>query len=95
MVQPPPDSPVVPSPYPARSKTLSGDINGIPTSILYMSFSDKILVTISQRGRLAHWVHVPLDSPTALDPSTQPSYTSYNDADSDEAPPQTSSPYRT
>ncbi|EON61545.1 hypothetical protein W97_00760 [Coniosporium apollinis CBS 100218] len=90
MAQPPPSSPVVPSLYPARSKTLSGDVNGIPTSILYMSFSDKILVTISQRGRLAHWVHVPLDSPTALDPSTQPPHSSsaYDADDSDsEAPP--------
>jgi proteasome assembly chaperone 3 len=30
-----------------------------------MVFSDKILITISQAGKLAHWVHVPLATATA------------------------------
>jgi proteasome assembly chaperone 3 len=31
-------------------------VNGVQTDVMTMSFSDKIMVTISQAGRLAHWV---------------------------------------
>jgi proteasome assembly chaperone 3 len=42
-------------------------IDKIQTDISIVNFSDKILVTISQAGRLAHWVHVPLAA-AAADP---------------------------
>lgn len=31
-------------------------VNGVKTDVMVMSFSDKIVITISQEGRLAHWV---------------------------------------
>lgn len=43
-------------PFPAATKQAAGMVNGILTDVMSVSFSDKILVTISQRGRLAHWV---------------------------------------
>ncbi|KAF2238319.1 hypothetical protein EV356DRAFT_507420 [Viridothelium virens] len=49
-------------PFPARTKTAAGEINGIHTEIISVAFADKILITVSQGGRLAHWMHVPLDS---------------------------------
>lgn len=43
-------------PFPARSRTASGLVNGVSTEIVLLEFSDKILITISQEGRLAQWV---------------------------------------
>jgi hypothetical protein len=43
-------------PFPASTKQVSGDVKGIPTNVTTIKFSDKILVTISQKGRLGHWV---------------------------------------
>ena len=43
-------------PFPAATKQLAGLVNGIQTDVMTMNFSDKIMVTISQAGRLAHWV---------------------------------------
>jgi hypothetical protein len=48
---------ITPSPFPARSKTASSRINGKETTATSMSFSDKILITVTQEGRLAHWVN--------------------------------------
>ena len=42
--------------FPAPSKRATGLVNGVPTEVTYMSFSDKIMMTISQDGRLAQWV---------------------------------------
>ncbi|OCK85274.1 hypothetical protein K432DRAFT_377748 [Lepidopterella palustris CBS 459.81] len=53
---------VTPSPFPARTRTASGTINGVETTATAMYFADKIMVTITQSGRLAHWIHVPLDT---------------------------------
>ncbi|KAJ5570224.1 uncharacterized protein N7459_009654 [Penicillium hispanicum] len=47
-------------PFPAATKQVAGLVNGIQTDVMVISFSDKIIVTISQEGRLAHWLHVPL-----------------------------------
>jgi len=58
---------VQPTPFPATSKTSSGLVKDIPTAVTCTSFSDKILLTISQAGKLAHWVHVPLAT-TSTDP---------------------------
>lgn len=43
-------------PYPAQTKQASGEVDGIATEIMVISFSDKIMVTIIQAGRLAQWV---------------------------------------
>jgi proteasome assembly chaperone 3 len=43
-------------PFPAGTKQVAGLVNGIQTDVMTMNFSDKIMVTISQAGRLAHWV---------------------------------------
>ncbi|KAL7791400.1 hypothetical protein V8C37DRAFT_382294 [Trichoderma ceciliae] len=47
-------------PFPARSRSASGLVNGISTEITSLEFSDKILITISQEGRLAQWIQVPM-----------------------------------
>ncbi|KAL8734570.1 MAG: hypothetical protein Q9166_001470 [cf. Caloplaca sp. 2 TL-2023] len=71
-----PLEPSVPAPtdipytsYPATTKQAAGHIGGILTDVLSTTFSDKIMVTISQYGRLAQWIHVPLDvtNPSATD----------------------------
>lgn len=43
-------------PFPASSKRATGLINGTASEITRLDFSDKIIITISQGGRLAHWV---------------------------------------
>lgn len=43
-------------PFPAPSKQATGLVNGVETEVSSMNFSDKIMVTISQGGRLAQWV---------------------------------------
>lgn len=53
------------APFPAPSKSTSGLINGRLTHITSMGFSDKIVITITQAGKLAHWVHVPLSAASA------------------------------
>lgn len=45
-------------PFPAATKQVAGVVNGVKTDVLSVEFADKILLTISQRGRLAHWVCV-------------------------------------
>jgi proteasome assembly chaperone 3 len=42
--------------FPSRSRELSGLVNGVATKITSTSFTDKILLTISQEGRLSQWV---------------------------------------
>ncbi|KAL7625138.1 hypothetical protein AAE478_004352 [Parahypoxylon ruwenzoriense] len=56
---------VVEEPFPARSKSAIGPIDGIPTEASVLFFSDKILVTLSQEGRLSQWIQVPLSAPSA------------------------------
>ncbi|OIW30030.1 hypothetical protein CONLIGDRAFT_355823 [Coniochaeta ligniaria NRRL 30616] len=51
--------------FPAPSKRATGLVNGVETEVSSISFSDKIMVTISQDGRLAQWVQVPLSAPSA------------------------------
>ena len=51
-----PQLPLNPSTYPAITKQAAGLVNGIPTDITSTQFSDKIMITITQDGRLAHWV---------------------------------------
>jgi proteasome assembly chaperone 3 len=43
-------------PFPAASKQVAGIVEGVQTDVMVMNFSDKIMLTISQEGRLSHWV---------------------------------------
>lgn len=43
-------------PFPAPSKQASGTVNGIATEVCSVNFADKIMLTISQDGRLSQWV---------------------------------------
>jgi proteasome assembly chaperone 3 len=45
--------------FPAPSKHVTGSVDGVPTEVTSMSFSDKIIVTLSQEGRLSQWVCLP------------------------------------
>jgi proteasome assembly chaperone 3 len=47
------------TPFPASTTTTTTDIGDIPTTITATRFSDKLLVTISQDGKLAIWVRPP------------------------------------
>lgn len=47
--------------FPAKRQETSGVVNGTATEIARVDFADKILMTISQGGRLSHWVQVPLE----------------------------------
>lgn len=57
-------------PYPAQTRQATATINDIPTNITSISFADKIMITITQHGRLGQWLTVPLlaDNPTSSDP---------------------------
>ncbi|KAH9901973.1 hypothetical protein F4778DRAFT_134255 [Xylariomycetidae sp. FL2044] len=50
--------------FPAQSKQASGPIDGVPTEASSLFFEDKILVTLSQQGRLSQWIQVPLSAPS-------------------------------
>ena len=50
------DYTVTPASYPARPQTASSTIQCIETTASTVSFADKILITVTQHGRLAHWV---------------------------------------
>ncbi|THV55159.1 hypothetical protein BGAL_0013g00440 [Botrytis galanthina] len=67
----PPISEILPSPFPARSQTASAKVNGIDTNVTCLYFADKILITITQGGRLGQWIQIPLTSasPTSYDTS--------------------------
>ena len=52
----------VPEPYPARTKSATVTIENAETVLTSISLADKLLLTISQSGRLSHWIHVPLDA---------------------------------
>jgi hypothetical protein len=43
--------------FPSRSREVSGVVNGVATEITSTNFADKVLITISQEGRLSQWVY--------------------------------------
>ncbi|KAF2858618.1 hypothetical protein K470DRAFT_259616 [Piedraia hortae CBS 480.64] len=47
-------------PFPARSRTVAGSVKDKATTVTTLSFSDKLLITITQNDKLSLWVHVPL-----------------------------------
>ncbi|KAG5297079.1 hypothetical protein I7I48_06088 [Histoplasma ohiense] len=49
-------------PYPASTRQAAGVLGGVETEVMSVSFSDKILVTISQKEKLGQWLHVPLEN---------------------------------
>ncbi|GAB1314920.1 hypothetical protein MFIFM68171_05130 [Madurella fahalii] len=59
------DSGVLAEPFPAPSKKVTGNVNGVPTDVESLNFSDKIMITVSQGGRLAQWIQVPLSAPSS------------------------------
>ena len=55
------DAPQIPSlspSYPAITKQVASTIDGIDTDVTSTAFSDKIMITITQGGRLAQWVQL-------------------------------------
>jgi hypothetical protein len=49
---------VEPSAFPAATKQADGLVSGIQTDVSSVYFTDKILITISQGGRLSQWVYL-------------------------------------
>lgn len=47
------------TPYPAPAKQAAGLVNGSQTDVSSVYFADKILITISQGGRISQWVCKP------------------------------------
>lgn len=65
-----------PDAFPAPSRQTQGSISSIPTNITRLDFADKILLTISQAGRLSQWIQVPLTgSSSSIVEMTLPSQT--------------------
>lgn len=61
---------VAPTQFPTPSRTSSGVVGGALTTVTLMSFTDKIMITLSgPSGKLSHWTHVPLAA-TPTDPSS-------------------------
>lgn len=56
MAASPAEARVTPAPFPVRSKHAANAIEGIQTEATAMYFADKIILTLAQEGRLAHWV---------------------------------------
>ena len=54
------DYQIVSQPFPASTKTQTTTIHNTPTTATTLYFADKILITITQNGRLAHWVRFPV-----------------------------------
>ena len=44
--------------YPGNTKQVAGSVDGKTTNVMVISFTDRIVVTISQSGRLAQWVRM-------------------------------------
>ncbi|OJD22221.1 hypothetical protein ACJ73_06434 [Blastomyces percursus] len=49
-------------PFPASTRQAAGVLGGVSIEVMSVSFSDKILVTISQNRKLGQWLHVPLEN---------------------------------
>ncbi|KAI9683207.1 MAG: hypothetical protein M1829_005998 [Trizodia sp. TS-e1964] len=48
--------------FPAHTKQAAREIKGLVTDVMSISFADKIIVIISQGGKLSQWIQVPLES---------------------------------
>ena len=47
-------------PFPATTKQAAGVVGGVQTDVMSVWFSDKIIFTITQKGRIGHWVWSPV-----------------------------------
>ncbi|KAK1076653.1 hypothetical protein LTR33_008753, partial [Friedmanniomyces endolithicus] len=76
------------TPFPAPSKTISGYANDTFTTVTRMSFTDRLLLTISQGERsFSHWIHVPLASASSsenVNPMGRNTNYSHSDLDEDD-----------
>lgn len=45
--------------FPAKTRKALGTINGVVTEANSVWFSDRIMITMSQEGRLSQWVRLP------------------------------------
>ncbi|KAK0269467.1 hypothetical protein LTR35_014763 [Friedmanniomyces endolithicus] len=76
------------TPFPAPSKTISGYANDTLTTVTRMSFTDRLLLTISQGERsFSHWIHVPLASASSsenVNPMGRNTNYSHSDLDEDD-----------
>lgn len=67
---------VQPTPFPAPSKYASETINSTLITATSISFTDKLLLTLTSSassGKLSHWVHVALTAGNPLDPASSQS----------------------
>ena len=51
------------TPFPAVKKLATGLVNGTETQVSSIYFTDKILITITQGGRLSQWVRFNFENP--------------------------------
>ena len=49
----------VPDTFPADIREADGVVGGVATHVSSVAFSDHVVVTVSQDGRLAQWVRAP------------------------------------
>jgi len=58
------------SSFPAQTLSATTTLNQTPTTATSLSFTDTLLITITQSGHLSQWITVPLEStnPTHSDP---------------------------
>ncbi|KAI0108636.1 hypothetical protein GGR51DRAFT_558947 [Nemania sp. FL0031] len=55
---------ILDEPFPAASKSATGQIDGVSTEATALFFADRILITLCQEGRLSQWIQVPLSAPS-------------------------------
>ncbi|KAL1901701.1 hypothetical protein Cpir12675_000392 [Ceratocystis pirilliformis] len=53
-------SALISTPYPIQAHAAVATVNGMPTEATSRVFTDKVMITLSQEGRLAQWIHVPI-----------------------------------
>lgn len=60
------------TPYPVSTRTSTTLIASTPITAALHPFTDKLLLLLhpTSTGKLTHWLHVPLASPTPQDPTT-------------------------
>ena len=71
------------SPFPTPTKTSTALINSTPTTATALSFTDKLVITLTtSSGKLSHWVHVPLAPASG---TLDPAFTSASSSESENA----------
>ncbi|KAL9105457.1 MAG: hypothetical protein Q9227_009366 [Pyrenula ochraceoflavens] len=70
ILTPTPTTQVDQTPYPTPHLSLTTPILTHPTTATLLTFSDKLLLTITQSGILSQWFEVPLSTPPSYNPSS-------------------------